>query len=148
MYAFVNIFTKPLYGAIADRFGTYKSNWYIFIVYGVGLASAAFITIGTPFLYLFALLFAIGIPIGTMGNPFWTTDLFGNREYGAIYSYILAFYNVGIILGSTFFGLMTDLTGTYLTGYMVCASMMLVGLVVIQSLYLSRKRQVAECKGV
>ena len=117
-------------------------------MYGVGLASAAFITIGTPFLYLFALLFAIGIPIGTMGNPFWTTDLFGNREYGAIYSYILAFYNVGIILGSTFFGLMTDLTGTYLTGYMVCASMMLVGLVVIQSLYLSRKRQVAECKGV
>ncbi|MCC8024997.1 MAG: MFS transporter [Clostridium sp.] len=147
MYAFVNIFTKPLYGAIADKVGTYKSNWYIFLAYGIGLASAAFISRGAMFLYLFALLFAIGIPIGTMGNPFWTTDLFGNREYGAIYSYILAFYNVGIVLGSTFFGLMTDLTGTYLTGYMVCSAMMVVGLVIIQCLYQSRKKHPITSRG-
>lgn len=139
-YALVNIFTKPLYGAIKDKFGTYKSNWYIFLAYGIGLASAAIIFRGTVFLYLFTLLFAIGIPIGTMSNPFWTTDLFGTREYGAIYSNILAFYNIGIILGSTFFGLMTDLTGTYLTGYLVCAGMMLLGLIIMQGLYQSRKK--------
>lgn len=141
-YALINIFTKPIYGAIKDHFGTYKSNWYIFLAYGIGLASAMVISRGSIFLYMFTLLFAIGIPIGTMSNPFWTIDLFGTREYGAIYSNILAFYNIGIILGSTFFGLMTDLTGTYLTGYLVCAGMMLLGLIVMQSIYRARKRDV------
>ena len=132
LYGGLNIVSKPLYGAIKDKIGTFNSNWYIFLAYGIGLGSALLVPNGTVFLYVFIILFSIGVPIGTMGNPFWVTDLFGLKEYGAIYSNIMVFYNLGITIGSSLFGILCDFTGTYLTGYIVCAVMMFVGLVIVQ----------------
>lgn len=137
----VSFVTTPIYGMLKDKFGTSASNWYIFTMWTLALLSFSLITYSPFMIYIVCIICTFGSVIGSMSSPFWVTDLFGTRDYGQIYSDMLIFSNIGIIVGSYAFGAIADLTGTYLSGYKICAVLVVICLVITQSLYRSQSRK-------
>lgn len=137
----VSFVTTPIYGMLKDKFGTYTSNWYIFTMWILALLSFNLITYSPFMIYVVCVICTFGSVIGSMSSPFWVTDLFGTRDYGQIFSDMLIFANIGIIVGSYAFGAIADLTGTYLSGYQVCAVLVVICLIITQCLYRSQSRK-------
>lgn len=137
----VSFFTTPIYGMLKDKFGTSASNWYIFTMWLLALLSFNLITYSPFMIYVVCVICTFGSVIGSMSSPFWVTDLFGTRDYGQIYSDMLIFSNIGIIVGSYAFGAIADLTGTYLSGYQICAVLVVICLIITQSLYRNQNRK-------
>ena len=137
----VSFVTTPIYGILKDKFGTYTSNWYIFTMWILALLSFNLITYSPFMIYVVCVICTFGSVIGSMSSPFWVTDLFGTRDYGQIFSDMLIFANIGIIVGSYAFGAIADLTGTYLSGYQVCAVLVVICLIITQCLYRSQSRK-------
>ena len=68
---------------------------------------------GTAFAYLFAIAFGFSVVISTLGPPFMTNDIFGSKDFGAIFGIVQVFFVVAGSLGVIVSGLIYDLTESY-----------------------------------
>ncbi|WP_019849328.1 MFS transporter [Desulfitobacterium sp. PCE1] len=112
---------KLLAGAIIDRFGIIATNWYLFIMWGLALASAFLVDGSQAKAYLLTILIGLGNPILTIPIPLWVVELFGLRDYVKIFSILTLMIFLGGAIGNSLVGFMADVTGTYLTAYGVFA---------------------------
>lgn len=126
--------TKILVGFIYDRF-------YLKAVMLVCMGSAviAFISLaamvpgalGNVLGVVFAVLFALALPLETLVIPLIANDLFGSKNYDRFLGLLLAANYSGYALGSPFIDLFHDFGGSYRPGLFLLSGIMVTALVLI-----------------
>lgn len=125
--------TKILVGAIYDRFGLRTvmlvcqlagaTAFIILLLVGPSLAGMA-LTI------VFALLYALSLPLETLVVPLIVNDLFGNASYDKILGMYIAMNYSGYALGAPLINLCFDMFGSYKPAFVGYAALMVVSCVV------------------
>lgn len=112
------IIGKVLLGMIFDSFGSKAGTAFL----GVTL-SAAFVCLilaSKPvFAIIFALFYGCGATLTTVGFPYLTSSIFGQKDYTAILGVVNIAYVIGASTGPFLSGLAYDLTGQYQITWMV-----------------------------
>lgn len=111
---------KFMLGAINDKFGVKSA---LFVGIGGGLLGVICLLISDSFgigmLYIGALLFGIGFSGSTLLPPVVIREVFGGRDYAAIYTTIMSASTLGVALGTTLFSYIYDATGSYYTVFII-----------------------------
>ena len=105
---------KFLLGWLNDKAGINITN---FVGIGSGMTGILLIlfsgSIGAISLYIGGLAFGIGYSCSTLLPPFMIKAVFGNRDYAAIYTIVMSSATLAIAVGTTIFGFVYDITGSY-----------------------------------
>lgn len=129
------LIVKPMHGVLADKMGTARSNVLFYILWIVAQAFAVWATGSMYRADTFAILIAAGSGLGAIAMPLWISDIFGYRDYGQIYSFMMTCYQVGITLGLMLFGIVADISGSYMNSYLLNAVFSVLSLVFVQAAY-------------
>lgn len=105
-------------GSLADRIGI-KQTFYV--AGAIVIAGTVMLIIGNGFIILFAASVAFGFSssVYTTMIPLLVQELFGSKDYGTIYSYIVAGKSFVAAMSLYLIGLLYDITGAYITGLFV-----------------------------
>lgn len=118
LYSFVGIFGKLMLGWINDRFGVIASS-----VFGCGSFFCAFILMlfgqNIQAIYLMAIFFGLGTPIGTVSPPLITASVFGQKNYSAAYGLVSSVTTIGTALGSVVVAGILDVTQSYQAAWLL-----------------------------
>lgn len=127
-----------LIGAMLDRLGPARGLWVVAL--GLSLSLVCLLYAQTvPVAYLFCALYGLFIPIGGMGPSYLSSELFGQRDYAAIFGFVNLFFLLGGAAGPLLSGLMADVYGSYRVAFWLYLGMLLLAFALI-TLAL-RKRQ-------
>lgn len=126
---------KFLIGWINDRFGT-KTAVAAGIIGGVlGIVLLLLSdNLGLFALYAGAFLFGLGYSASTLLPPIVITATFGRRDYAPIYTRVMSISTLGVALGTTLFGYLFDVTGSY---YIVFITVMILFAIALISSFIS-----------
>lgn len=80
---------------------------------------------------VYGIVYAIGVPIQTIGMPLITADLFGQRDEASILGVLVAVSTVGYAVGTPMVNLFYDKQGTYNTALLIMATAMALASVAI-----------------
>lgn len=122
------IVSKIAMGSISDKLGskiTYISLAVIFTT-----AFVIFFSTSSPIILFVALLMyymCAGTP--NVLHQLITLDLFGKKDFTAIWGMLAVAANIGLAIGNPILGLLYDLTGTYQLTITVCIALMIICLV-------------------
>lgn len=143
--------TKILVGFIYDRFNLKTVMLLCMIAVVIALISLAAMApglMGSILGVVFAILFAVGLPLETLVVPLIANDLFGSKSYDKILGLLLAANYVGYALGSPFINLFRDFGGTYAPGLYLLSGVMAVALclmlIVIRKAYKVKNQIIAD----
>lgn len=118
LYSLVGIFGKLFLGWVNDKFGVVASS-----IIGCTTFALAFICIlfgdSQYMLYLMALLFGLGMAIGTVLPPLITSSIFGSHKYGEAYGIVNSATQIGLSVGSLLVASMYDISGSYNSAWII-----------------------------
>ncbi|MBP1043920.1 MFS transporter [Vagococcus sp. BWB3-3] len=118
LYSLVGIGGKLLVGWINDRWGAVVSS-----IFGCGAFGLAFVFMlfGDKLfaVYAMAIVFGLGIAIGSVSPPLVTSAIFGTEQYGEVYGYVSSAIQIGMSVGSLFVASMYDATGSYQVAWII-----------------------------
>ncbi len=122
---------KFLIGWLNDLFGT---KFATVIGIGSGVVGISLIllsgSLGYITLFIGGLAFGIGYSTATLLPPFLIEVVFGNRDYASIYSIIMTAATLGIALGTTMFGFVFDITGSYYAVFIIVIFLQIVAILI------------------
>ena len=111
IFAFFSILGNLCGGLFFDKLGIKKT----LLLSGVMVILCGICLIFIPSIpalgYLFAILLGITIFAYIIGPSYLTGALFGDREFGTILGIVQIFFAAGFGIGSTLFGIITDIAG-------------------------------------
>lgn len=138
-YSFVGIFGKLALGWINDHFGVVKG--IIFGCTGFAIAFICMLISQEPvMLYVMAIAFGLGTPLGSVSPPLVTISVFGEKNYAAAYGIITSIFTIGSSCGSLLIAGVFDSTGSYQAAWLILLVMtVLTAVSWIGSYKLSRK---------
>ena len=128
-------FTKILMGAMYDRFGLKIVMIICQLASAVGFAILAFIQpnlSGRIMAVIFALLYAVALPLETLAIPLIVNDLFGDASFHKIMGIFIAMNYAGYALGAPIINLCYDKLGSYKPAFLLYAIFMLITLFLFQ----------------
>lgn len=127
--------SKFMTGFLYDRFGL-RVTVLIDMIGAVGVSLLlAFLmpgAIGGVMGFGYAILSALALPLETVMLPIYAREFFGQNGYASRLGIIVSLNTAGYALGAPFLNLIYDLTGTYLAGFLVTATLMGGVLILIQ----------------
>jgi MFS family permease len=127
VYSLLLTGTKFLTGISYDRLGLSRT---MMICNGATILACLLLSVlgadSAAVAMAFGVVFAIGVPIQTVGMPLLTADLFGARDQARIMGVLMAISTAGYAVGTPLVNVFYDLQGTYLTALLVMAAMMAV----------------------
>ena len=135
-------FTKILVGAMYDRFGLKIVMMLCQLAGVVGFGVMIFIqpnASGMALAVIFALLYALALPLETLAIPLIVNDLFGDASFDKIMGIFIAMNYTGYALGAPIINLCYDMLGSYKPAFLLYSGLMLVTLFVFQGI-LKRSR--------
>lgn len=112
LLSLANTVGKLILGAVLDKFGTAGGAIYVGICMTIAMISLL-LAKGQAFAYLFAIAFGFSVVISTIGPPFMTNDIFGSKDFGAIFGIVQVFFVAAGSSGVIVSGLIYDLTDSY-----------------------------------
>lgn len=128
--------TKILVGAMYDRFGLKVVMIVCQLAGVVAFVSMVFIQStmsGMVLAVVFALLYALSLPLETLVIPLIVNDLFGNASFDKIMGMFIAMNYTGYALGAPIINLCYDVLGSYKPAFIIYSILMLITLFVFQS---------------
>lgn len=136
--------TKILIGVLYDRFGLrlvcalcqLTTSVSFFLMAALDTSDS-----GRVFAILFALLFAIAIPLETLVIPLIVNDLFGSVSYGKILGIFIAMNYTGYAIGCPVVNLGYDIIGSYSPIFLVFGVLMLPTCAVFQRIIRVAQRE-------
>lgn len=149
VYAVLLSGTKFLTGFAYDRLGLTVTM----LICSVSTAAASLLLAllgpdANVLAMVYGIVYAIGVPIQTIGMPLLTADLFGVDDEARIMGVLLAISTVGYAVGTPLVNLFYDLQGTYNTILIIMAAAMAAATVAnLLAVKLARKRQLLEREG-
>lgn len=121
-------------GQIFDKFGLRVTITISYIATLIGLIGLVY---SNYYSVLFIVIICVGLggAIGSMGSPLITQDIFGKRDYSAIYGVFMAVGSIGGISGPLVIGYVFDQTGSYNLAFKIMAGLSLGVLIVYQYIF-------------
>jgi MFS family permease len=121
---------RLLMGWLADRFPKKYVMLLIYLIVGCSIP-LLFLASSRPFLYLFAVLFGVGLGGDYMIIPLMAAELFGVKVLGRLMGVVLTADGVAEALGPLLVAKTRDSTGSYATGFTILIALGLVGAVAV-----------------
>ena len=115
---------KVAQGILYGRLGIQKGGYLMMLVFAAGFLAL----ISKALVYPGLLLLAFGLGIYTTLLPQVTRQVFGSREYAAIWSLIATVGSVGTIVAPPVWGMVYDVSGSYTLGLIAAPVMLMVAL--------------------
>ena len=113
-----NTVGKLILGAIFDKFKT--KGGVLFVGVCMTIAMLSLLMANTKsFAFIFAIAYGFSIVISSIGPPFMTDDLFGKKDFGAIFGFVQVFFVATSSLGVIVSGLIYDLTQSYKVAWII-----------------------------
>lgn len=122
------IISKIGMGSVSDKFGAIPT--YVGLAVIFALAFVTFLLTSSPIILFIGLLMyymCAGTP--NVMHQLIALDLFGKKEFTAIWGLLAVAANIGLAVGNPLLGLLYDLTGTYDLTILVCIGLMILTLV-------------------
>lgn len=122
------IISKIAMGSISDKLGAKTTYTGLAIIFT--LAFVIFFSTSSPIILFVALLMyymCAGTP--NVLHQLITLDLFGKKDFTAIWGMLAVAANIGLAIGNPILGLLYDLTGTYQLTIIVCIALMIICLI-------------------
>jgi len=121
---------RLLMGWLADRF---QKKYVMLLIYLIVSCSIPllFLASNRPFLYLFAVLFGIGLGGDYMIIPLMAAELFGVKVLGRLMGVVLTADGVAEALAPVIVAKTRDSTGTYAIGFTILIALALIGAVAV-----------------
>jgi MFS family permease len=121
---------RLLMGWLADRF---QKKYVMLLIYLIVSCSIPllFLASNRPFLYLFAVLFGIGLGGDYMIIPLMAAELFGVKVLGRLMGVVLTANGVAEALAPVIVAKTRDSTGTYAIGFTILIALALIGAVAV-----------------
>lgn len=133
--------SKCLLGALCDKLGNYRVNYLFGAVLLVSLGLCAMVDLGgMALIYAAAILFGLGVPLGTMGLSLWAMDFSHPDSYAKTVRLFQTGYGIGTLAFSFLPGMVADLTGSYGPAYAIFLAAGLFSLAVVQSSYRLKRK--------
>jgi MFS family permease len=117
---------RLLMGWLADRFQKKYIMLLIYMIVGCSIP-LLFLASNRPFLYLFAVLFGIGLGGDYMIIPLMAAELFGVKVLGRLMGVVLTADGVAEALAPVIVAKTRDSTGSYAIGFTILMALALVG---------------------
>ncbi len=127
---------KIVYGQIRDSLGTYRSNY---ILFGIAIAGMSLCCLAPNGNLVVAFLAATGTAIGlslSVALPLWAFDFSSTQQCESRARWATISFMVGNLIFSPIPGIIADATGSYVPAFALFGVVSVVGLVVIQIIYL------------
>ncbi|TKI67843.1 MFS transporter [Lysinibacillus varians] len=113
-----NTVGKLILGAIFDKFRTTGGILFVGSCMTIAMVSLLLAN-AKSFAFVFAIAYGFSIVIATIGPPFMTDDLFGKKDFGAIFGVVQIFFVATSSLGVIVSGLIYDLTQSYKVAWFI-----------------------------
>ncbi len=136
--------TKILVGALYDRFGLRSVMIICQLAGAVAFLAMLFIkagSLGMVLAFVFALLYAVSLPLETLVIPLIVNDLFGNASFDKIMGMFIAMNYAGYALGAPIINLCFDKLGSYRPAFILYSILMVVTCIVFQFVLRSAEKQ-------
>ena len=135
---------KVVLGQIYDKKGSLFGT--ILGLACMALAALSYASaVTTAFLYAGIMFSGLGVAYTTVGYPTNTQDMFGKKDYSAIYGLVATFSSIGIAIGSPITSIIYDATGSYRPAWIMWGSLVTVSVFVFVALYkMARKDRLAK----
>lgn len=124
--ALAGIIGKLVFGVVLDKFKTSGSTVYALIMMIVALGSLLMAK-AVPMAFVFAIAYGFGIVIAGLGPTFMTGDIFGRKDYGAIFGFIQVFFVAGSSIGVVASGFIYDATKSYNFAWIFFLALFVIG---------------------
>lgn len=139
IYGAVLTGSKVLYGKLEDVFGNRYVGLSAFVIEVLGTVMLCF-SGSRPFGYAGVILFALGLPLSTIGIPLFAEDLCPPGEYErANRTMNMTMFVCGLII-APLSGMLADFTGSYVPSYSIFAAGAAVSFVLIGTAYFTRPK--------
>lgn len=113
-----NTVGKLILGAIFDKFKTTGGMLFVGVFMTIAMVSLLLASTKS-FAFVFAIAYGFSIVIASVGPPFMTGDLFGQKDFGAIFGFVQIFFVATSSLGVIVSGLIYDLTQSYKIAWII-----------------------------
>lgn len=126
---------KFLVGVIYDKFGlrtTITICSATATVIMVLLASLTDSFVGRIFAMIYGVFASLALPLETIILPIYAGDLFGQKSFNRILGIFVSVNTAGYAVGAPLINLVFDITGSYASGFVFCAVLMVVVVVSLQ----------------
>lgn len=121
----VVIVAKVLLGMVNDRFGSVAAATSAFIMLSLGVLLFSLAS-NYKLALIAAVIYGLGMAAVTVIPPLVSGQMFGPRDYSAIYAIIGAMGSLGLALGTPLIGLVFDKTGSYNLALYLCVAVVIV----------------------
>lgn len=118
---------KIVMGAVFDRYGIKYVGLFTGVIFLISLMLLSFVDNHIFVAYLFAVAFGISYVTLSIPIPYLVIELFGSKDFTAIYGVVLIVSSIGSTIGSILTGLIYDNFGSYQTAWIfyMCISVVL-----------------------
>lgn len=139
VYMIVSIFSKTALGWCNDKYGILVSSVISIILAIGGLLVLLMAERGPAMVFLWAVLFGLGIACSSIEPPLLVKQIFGTKDYNAIYSYVIMALNLVAAVGVAAFGYIYDFLGSYKPAILlICASFIICLIAITAALKLGK----------
>lgn len=133
-------FGKIIYGQVTDRVGGFSSTLCFGAILILGHVFCCLIFFHVPVICAAQVLaMGIGYPISTVGVSIWARDFAPPAQYPTVVRRLQVIFAGGALIFSSVPGILADLTGTYITAYVLFTVLLMVALTCVAIAY--RKQQ-------
>lgn len=137
--SFGNMGLKFLYGILADLMGVRNSMILMCVIGGIGFVMLVMCQSSMPAMYVAAVCFGSTLALCAVGAPLLTKGIFGEKEYGSIFSYMsICTYLVGAV-GMSGIGFIYDAAGSYTPAFLIGGACIAVCLVLTFVAFAAKK---------
>ncbi len=131
---------KLIMGVVFDKIGSRRACTFSLSVFLVGLVLYSLAEVHMTLLYVAAAIFGLGLSFATVAYSVVVQDLFGKKDFPAIYGSLIVFASLGSALGSPIIAAVYDALGSYRLAWLGLAALMATNLVLI-NLAFAKKEQ-------
>lgn len=125
-----NTVGKLVLGAVFDKYRT--KGGILFVGVCMTIAMVSLLMANTKgFAFVFAIAYGLSVVISTVGPPFMTDDLFGKKDFGAIFGFVQIFFVATSSLGVIVSGLIYDLTQSYKVAWIIFLGLFILSMICI-----------------
>lgn len=122
------IAAKIVMGSVSDRVGAIPTYAGLAIIFAAAFV-IFFSTSSSVILFIGLLIYYVCAGTLNVMHQLIALDLFGKKEFTAIWGLLAIAANIGLAIGNPILGLLYDLTGTYQLTIMVCIGLMMICLI-------------------
>ena len=140
-----NMFGKLILGPILDKFGTAGGAIYTGVMMTIAL-SALLLAQSSGLAFVFALAYGLSIVIASVGPTFMTGDVFGRKDFGAIFGFVQVFFVAGSSIGVIISGFIYGATQSYTFAWIFFLALFVFGMVCILVANSMKKKYLAKAQ--